>query len=317
MTEVELTGPNSVESAAEQVVSDPAQPAEAVIVPPLEKPAGIAVSGFFNPTDCTRPYAVRLGRLLTEQGKETFQLEEPIGYWDQDLGAVIVPANLAHFRTDLTSVPNWFTWLVPRTGLHLPAALIHDGLVLAPGEPQTYIASTVIDRATADRLFRDAMRDLHTSGLRRWLIWSAVAAASMVYGPLSRTWRGWLALLTTLSTVLVLGTLSTIDLLDLRNTLPWMGERPAWLELSYGALAAVLIPPLTAPLWGRRWQAGAIAGIAAAYLLHVTLAIALVASLFNAVEAGLQRRARRALISTALAILIAAAVLIIGRVATG
>ena len=62
-----------------------------------------------------------------------------------------MPANLAHFRTDLTSVPAWFTWLVPRTGVHLPAALIHDGLILSPGEPQTYIASQVIERETADR----------------------------------------------------------------------------------------------------------------------------------------------------------------------
>ncbi len=60
-------------------------------------------------------------------------------------------------------MPSWFTWLIPKSGLHLPAALIHDGLVVAPGEPQTYVADHEIPRATADQIFRDGMRDLGTS----------------------------------------------------------------------------------------------------------------------------------------------------------
>ena len=73
-------------------------------------------------------------RRLVDNGKEEFELLRPIGYWHNEEGGIIVPANLAQFRTDLTSVPAWFTWLIPKSGLHLPAALIHDGLVLAPGE---------------------------------------------------------------------------------------------------------------------------------------------------------------------------------------
>ena len=136
------------------------------------------------------------------------------------------------------------------------------------------------------------MRDLHTTPLRRWLIWSAVATASMLTGPLRRTWRGWLAVAATAAVVLVLGTLATIDLVDLREILPWMGERPAWQELN-GAVAALVIPPLVSPLWGRRWQAGAIGGVAAAFLLHVTLAILFVTSLFNAAEAACRARPGR------------------------
>ncbi len=311
MEKIELDGPATVQNATRHVVSDSARPTDELIVPPLEKPPGIDTSGFFNPGDPLRPYAVRLVQQITS-GLEQFQLEEPIGYWDAHVGGIIVPANLAHFRTDLTSVPSWFTWLVPRTGVHLPAALIHDGLILAPDEPQTYIASQVIDRETADRIFRDGMRDLDTTPLRRWLIWSAVATASMLTGPLRRTWRGWLAVAATAAVVLVLGTLATIDLLDLRDTLPWMGDRPAWLELLYGAIGALVIPPLVSPLWGKRWQAGAIGGVAAAFLLHVTLAILFVTSLFSTAEAAIQGQTRTALGWLAAAVGLVAAVLLIG-----
>ena len=43
--------------------------------------------------------------------------------------------------TDLTSVPWLFTWLVPKTGAHLPAALLHDGLVGDHDDPPSYLSS--------------------------------------------------------------------------------------------------------------------------------------------------------------------------------
>lgn len=103
--------------------------------------------------------------------KESFELMRRIGYqarWAHDTRtlAITVPAlpdpqdEDEPFRTDLTSVPDLFTWLVPRTGSHLPAALVHDGLIYDPAEPASYDAAEAVPRIEADRIFRDAMADL-------------------------------------------------------------------------------------------------------------------------------------------------------------
>ncbi len=292
------------------------QSGEAVTIAHLSRPAGLGTSGFYNPEDPGQPYRVTLNRVVSGD-VELFELCEPLGYWDAHVGGVVVPANPEIFRTDLTSVPMWFTWLVPRTGKHLPAALVHDGLVAGQHEPRTYIASRRIDRALADRIFRDAMRDLGISVLRRWLMWTAVATASMVkQGTVFERLRGWLALLVTMGTVIVFGTAATIDLLDLRSLLPWMGDRPTWLELVNAVAAAILIPLALSPLWGRRRRAGTIGGIAIAFLFHVTVAIALVASLFQAVDALIDHRPGVAMASGAVATALIATVVAVGIWAT-
>jgi Flp pilus assembly protein TadB len=61
--------------------------------------------------------------------QEVFALFRRIGYADRHLGDLVVPADVGTFTTDLTSVPSVFAWLVPRTGRHLPAALVHDVLI--------------------------------------------------------------------------------------------------------------------------------------------------------------------------------------------
>ena len=66
---------------------------------------------------------------------EQFAMERRIAYRDRHLGELLVPRRTGTFRTDLTSVPALFTWLVPKTGRHLPAALVHDGLVHPPRRP--------------------------------------------------------------------------------------------------------------------------------------------------------------------------------------
>jgi len=78
---------------------------------------------------------------LTEDDAGTFALERRIGYADRELGELLVPAG-HEFRTDLTSVPWLFTWLVPKTGAHLPAALLHDGLVGGHEDPASYVSTT-------------------------------------------------------------------------------------------------------------------------------------------------------------------------------
>ena len=81
---------------------------------------------------------------------------------------------------------------MPKTGAHLPAALVHDALVAGGGEP-SYDSTEghTIDRVEADRVFRDAMADTGTGVVRRWIVWTAVTAATIfVPGGLPRS-PGW------------------------------------------------------------------------------------------------------------------------------
>ena len=130
------------------------------------------------PPDPDADPRIVLERHLTD-GLETFSLERRIAYRDRHLGEILVPAS-PDFRTDLTSTPALFTWLVPKTGEHLPAALVHDALVAGGGDPSyTSTDGHVIDRVEADRVFRDAMADTGTGVVRRWIVWAAVTTATI------------------------------------------------------------------------------------------------------------------------------------------
>jgi hypothetical protein len=245
----------------------------------------------------------------TDEGVETFSLERRLAYLDRHLGELLVPAD-AGFRTDLTSVPALFTWLVPKTGAHLPAALLHDALVAGRGDPTSYVSTQrhVVDRVSADRVFRDAMADTGTGVVRRWIVWTAVTVATIFVGravPWSpaRHWSYRVAALVTIATILYLGSSSTSDLFDRSWVgavdVPWMGDRSWWVEVAGGLAGAVVLPLALSLLWGRLRMAGAIAGVMLAVLLHVTVGLAVIATSYLAVE----RLARR---SPALAWVLAA-----------
>ncbi len=85
--------------------------------------------------------------------------------------------------------------------------------------------------------------------------------------------------------IVALGGLATIDLFDCRDALPWMGDRPLWQELLFGAGMAIAVPLVLAlVLWHGQRAAGAIAGIALAFVLHVTLALVVLLSLYSLAE---------------------------------
>jgi hypothetical protein len=310
---VEFDHEVTVERAVQEVVDDESRPVDGVVISPgIAKPSSIAEqSRFFNPRNPGQPPRIVLERLFIE-GREVFTLDQPIGYWDAEVGAVIVPDNLATFRTDLTSVKRFFTWLVSTTGIHLPAALVHDGLIPGRREASSYVADREIDRVTADRIFRSGMRDLGTSWVQRWLIWAAVATATMVGQPVRQAWRAWLAVALTVGVVIVAGTLATIDLFDCREILPWMADRSAWLEVATGALGAVVIPLVLSVLWWRQWRAGVIIGIALALLLHVTIAVTIVFAVFAALDAAGEGQVPRALRWTGVAAGLSLAIVLIG-----
>ncbi len=237
----------------------------------------------------------------TDAGLESFAMERRIAYDDRHLGELLVPADSRTFRTDLTSVPALFTWLVPKTGAHLPAALLHDGLVVdGDAGSESYVSTQGhhVDRVEADRIFRDAMADTGTGLVRRWIVWSAVTLATLMVGrdlPWSSatTWRHRAAVTVTVVCIAVLGYSATADLFDVSwpgtFALPWMGDRPWWAELLGGLAGAVAIPVALGLLWGRFWKAGAIVGVLLAVLLHVTLALAVVAGAYVVVERAATR----------------------------
>lgn len=260
----------------------------------IDRPPGVTRT-FFDPRTVDERPEILLQRVVDEHEDETFLLRTRIGYSDPDLGALIVPADATAFHSDLTSVPRMFTWLVPQTGRHLPAALIHDALILGPDEPRTHLGPEV-DRVTADRIFRDGMKALGTSGLRRWLIWTAVAVASAWAHPgFVRRWLWRFVIAVTVTAIVVLGGLATVDYFDCWDVLPWMGDGlPWWRELLQGAGMAFAVPLVLATLlwWGQR-RAGIIFGVALAFVLHVTLALVVLLSLYTLAENIVRPRSAR------------------------
>ena len=230
----------------------------------------------------------------TETGVERWSLERRIGYRDRELGELLVPADPA-FRTDLTSVPWLFTWLVPKTGAHLPAALLHDALVGGPGDPASYTSTEghEVARDQADRVFRDAMADTGTGVIRRWMVWAAVTLATIKAGSArwtrGRTLHYRLAAGLTVLAVVTLGTLATFDLFDHGVALPWMGHRAWWAELFGGLVGAIALPFLLALTWGRLRLAGVITGVGVALLLHVTVVLLLLTALYQGLEVLVRR----------------------------
>ncbi len=229
--------------------------------------------------DPDEPVEISLVRVV-ERGRECFVLEHRIAYLDRaQTEPFVVPSDLATFRTDLASVPSFFAWLVPKSGVHLPAALVHDALV----DPGTY-DGPAIERLEADRVFRDAMGDLGTRFVRRWLMWTAVTLATVREGVGPHPALRRLAVFGTLAVIVVLGALATLDLLDLWDVLPWMGDADVARELLGGAAGAVVVPLVLAAAWGRLYVAGVIAGLALALLIHVTAVIVLLTACYELAE---------------------------------
>jgi hypothetical protein len=264
-------------------IDDPPQ------VPPRVEQTG---SGFFDPFNTgEEPGTIHLRRVL-RNGRETFLIDGQIGYRDRHLGVFLVPNPAKPFSTDLASVPQIFTWLVPKTGEHLPAALLHDGLV--PPSAGTYIGPR-ITRQEADRIFRDGMRDLGTGWIRRWLVWTAVTFATEIDEGFSRgAWktakgvRILFAPAVFIAAIVILGVMATIDLFDGAALVPWMGDRRSTpYELLAGGLFALVIPAALSLIFSPRkmTRAALILGISMALFLHVTLVLVMLLLLYNGAEA--------------------------------
>ncbi len=103
----------------------------------------------------------------------------------------------AGFRTDLTSVPHPFRWLIDVGGDHAPAAVLHDYLTRprpsphftpeAPSGVETVIRPPV-SRSDADGIFRRVLGELRVSAPRRWLMWAGVRVGCRMKNASPQDW---------------------------------------------------------------------------------------------------------------------------------
>jgi len=198
------------------------------------------------------------------------------------------------------------TWmlLIPGSGVGALLSGIVFVVAVAESPPDRPIAEGMthlgepVSRPTADRIFRDAMALDGTKLLRRWLMWSAVTAATRWESPLTSRARqllGRLLVLATFGGVIVLGVIATADLLDISEnvSLPWMGDLVWWRELVQGLAAAVLVPIGLSIGWRGQHRAAILGGMALALLVHVTLAILVVYGIYLLFEDTTDRLHRR------------------------
>ncbi|MEU1426297.1 DUF1353 domain-containing protein [Nocardia sp. NPDC005746] len=261
-------------------------------------PGAVVVSNTAAPataaTEALPDLTISLDRVVDPRsGREEFRLLHRIGYDDDvpgGVGPIRVPADLERWTTDLTSVPSFLTWLVPKTGAHLPAAILHDGLVLDKDETVSYIAGRTVHRDEADRIFRDAMARTGTGVVRRWMIWAAVTCATMHHcrqvdwSPI-RKWHYRSALWGTGLVIVLIGLWCTLDLIGIPGVpgVPWIGEGPWW-ALAGGVAGAVVIPLALGVTWGKFRMAGWIVGPLVALIVPAVVPIVLVGALFVGID---------------------------------
>lgn len=77
----------------------------------------------------------------------------------------------AGFQTDLTSVPRLPLMYLLTGGTATKAAVVHDYLYV----------TRLVDRATADAVFREAAEVSNVPAWRRWLMWAGVRAGGWIY----------------------------------------------------------------------------------------------------------------------------------------
>ncbi|MEO6652086.1 MAG: DUF1353 domain-containing protein [Ilumatobacteraceae bacterium] len=251
--------------------------------------------------ELTRVVVARTG----DVPRELFRVRRRIGYDDRHHGELLVPRDCTTFLSDLTSVPALFTWLVPKSGDHLPAAIIHDGLVRSESAEPDHIGPD-LDRVEADRVFRDAMADAGTGVVRRWIVWAAVSLATIwarqgtAENLRVRTYYRWV-MVATLATIGWLGYQATADLVHRSGRWPctyelfWIVGPNAWIRLLTGAIGAIAVPLVLSLFWGRFRRAGAIAGVLLGALFHVTVALLALSAVYVVLEAMATDRSVRPL----------------------
>ncbi len=163
-------------------------------------------------------------------------------------------------RADLASVPAALRWFERPHGVHTPAALFHDYLLVKG--PELVTDGAPLRPAQADLVFRYMLKDLGVPTIKRYLLWTAVALRTRW-----ETNRVSLSIWVVLSVVGLLSFVAAAIGLDVPD---WTGGR--WVVL----LIAGLAPLPASLLWGNERRAALVAAIMAIWILPAA-ALAMVA----------------------------------------
>jgi hypothetical protein len=164
-------------------------------------------------------------------------------------------------KTDMASIPRFLRWFENTYGVHTLAAIIHDRLITS-GEPNT---GAMKSDTLADRFFRLMMGSAGVPWLKRWIIWSAVALRTRWYAGGVR--RLSLAIWLLLAAVGISAFVSAAG----SAVFGWGHLLNPWLLL----VIALVLPALSAPLWGKQLGASFVAAAAALWILPASLLAAL------------------------------------------
>ena len=171
--------------------------------------------------------------------------------------------------TDLASIPRFMRWFENPYGRHSLAALIHDELITDEVNGGRLESDTL-----SDRFFREMMRRSGVPWLKRWIMWAAVALRSRYAAGGRRrvsvvVWV-LLALIGIACAVAAAGAWA----------LSWPAPAPAGVLL----LVAVILPFVSAPLWGEQWGASLVAAIAGFWIVPAALMAAFGYGVYLALE---------------------------------
>jgi len=158
-------------------------------------------------------------------------------------------------RTDLASIPRFLTWFENKYGRHTLAAIIHDRLILS-GDPNL---GALKSDALSDRFFRMMMIAAGVPPLKAWIMWAAVAMRTRWAAQGIRRWS--------LLLWVVLASAGITMFVAFAGTYAVGWTDPFGLSPGVLGAIALVMPLLSAPLWGKQWGASFVAAIAAVWIL--------------------------------------------------
>jgi hypothetical protein len=150
-------------------------------------------------------------------GTDLWKLNDHLVYQGRD-HQFLVPAG---FASDFATIPMFVQSLIPITGAHSKAAILHDFLLAGLRSHYRGISPHApVSSVDADGIFRRTMRESGVKFVRRWLMWTGVRWGAL-FKPYRRAgwWQdGWKAILISIPAapvfavlLLVNGTLGLIE----------------------------------------------------------------------------------------------------------
>lgn len=214
---------------------------------------------------------------VTELHPGVFALRERFRYVDTATGTSFsVPRDLEAFVTDFASVPAVFAPFVARpASTESMASVLHDALVSGDRDALDYVGPAV-SRRDADRIYRDALRDVGVAPVRRWLLWAVVRVAGRAF---DGGWRrvglfvGVACQTALLVLIPLLWTLGSVDL--------------TWWQLVAVYVAATVV--LAAVSMAEDWAAHLLVWLVGVAAFPVLLAMAVLVAGYRVLEHSVER----------------------------